>query len=105
VDRAISDLRRVQAGWFDHRDQHHIDKAVSELFKFEDKVRRGHWDGDHLDRAIDNMKNLTDDSRLRPRDRDQIYGDIMALRDFRASRGRYNGGPYYDGYRDDYYRR
>src|SRR6516162_6367330 len=105
TDRAISDLRRVRAGWFDGRDQHHIDKAVSELFKFEAKYYRGHWDGDHLDRAIDNMKTLTESGRLRPRDRDLIYGDIMALRDFRASRGRYDRGGYYEGYRDDYYRR
>jgi hypothetical protein len=106
LNRAISDLRRVRTGWFDGRDQHHIDKAVSELYKFEDKYRRGHWDGDHLDRAIDNMKNLTDSGRLRPRDRDLIYGDIMSLRDFRASRGRYDRGRYNDGYRDDsYYRR
>jgi hypothetical protein len=105
LDRAISDLRRVRAGWFDGHDQHHIDKAVSELYKFEDKYRRGHWDGDHLDRAIDNMKSLTESGRLRPRDRDQIYGDIMALRDFRTSRGRYDRGGYNEGYRDDYYRR
>ena len=106
VDRSISDLRRVRTGWFDGRDQHHIDKAVSELYKFEDKYRRGHWDGDHLDRAIDNMKHVTENGRIRPRDRDLIYGDIMALRDFRAARGRYDRGGYYDGYRDDsYYRR
>ncbi len=105
IDAAVSDLRRVRTGWFDGHDQHHIDKAVSELYKFEDKYRRGKWDGDHLDRAIDNMKALTDSGRLRPRDRDLIYRDIMSLRDFRASRGRYDRDRYYDGYRDDYYRR
>lgn len=106
VDRAVSDLRRVRTGWFDGRDQHHIDKAVSELYKFEDKYRRGKWDGDHLDRAIDNMKSLTENGRIRPRDRDMLYSDIMALRDFRSARGRYDRGRYNDGYRDDsYYRR
>ena len=101
LERAISDLRRTRTGWFDHHDQHHVDRAISELYKFEDKFRRGHWDGDHLDHAIDSMKHLTNSSRLPPRERDVLYNDTMALRDFRASRGRYgDGGGYYeDGYR------
>jgi len=99
VDRAISDLRRTRTAWFDHRDQQRIDKAISELYKFEDKLRRGRWDGDHLDRAIDNMKHLTESGRIPPRERDIIYNDTRALRDFRASRGRYDRRDYEDGYR------
>jgi hypothetical protein len=102
LDRAISDLRRTRTGWFDHHDQHHVDKAISELYKFEDQYRRGRWDGDHLDRAIDNMKHLTNSNRLPPRERDMIYNDTMALRDFRASRGRDGDRGRYD---EDGYRR
>ncbi len=101
VERAVSDLRRTRTAWFDHHDQHHLDKAVSELYKFENELRRGHWDGDHLDRAIDNMKHVANADRVPPRDRDIIYGDIMALRDFRASRG----GDRDRRYQEDGYRR
>ena len=88
LDRSVSDLQRTRTNWFDHGDQRHIDKALSELYKFENQLRRGHWDGDHLDRAIDNMKHVAESPRIPPRERDTLFNDTMALRDFRASRGR-----------------
>ena len=108
VQRAISDLERARGGWF-NSERGHIDRAISELSAFQDKwYGRGRFDTGHLDRAIDNMKKVTNSNRVNPRYRDMSYIDINALRSFRESGGRYgNGYPggygggrrYDDGYR------
>jgi hypothetical protein len=104
VDRAISDLERMRGGWF-NSDHKHLDKAISELTKFQDKLyRQGRFDTGHLDKAISNMERAANHSG-RPfgnGQRDTIFRDIDNLRAFRASGG-YNGhGPYGRGGYDSY---
>ena len=98
VDRAITDLQRVRVGWFDHHNEKHVNKALHELSEFQDKLyRRNHWDGGDLDAGIEAMQHTVDSGRLGGRDREMLYNDLAALRDFRATRGRPLG---YGGYPD-----
>ena len=103
VERSMADLENLRGVWLDHGDRKHVDKALHELSEVRNNFYRGKFAKGDLNEAIEHMARLANSGRLRGRDRDVIYGDVMALRDFRASSGRY-GGRYGDEYRDPYYR-
>ena len=59
--------------------------------------QRRQWDNGRLDHAIDALNHLANAQQLDPRSRRLMADDANLLRQFRASRGNYNNGPY--GYR------
>src|SRR5689334_22787922 len=97
VNRAISDLERMRGGWF-NSDRKNIDKAISELTKFQDKMyRQGRFDTGHLDKAISHMQKVANNSHrlFGGGQRNTIFRDLDELRAFRSSGGAYgynNGG-------------
>jgi hypothetical protein len=85
VERAMSDLSRAaSAGYADRHERGHIDHALRELSKFQDKWRRGKFDRHALDEATENMEHLARADALHPRARDIIARDLYELRDFRG---------------------
>ncbi len=100
VNRTLDDLSRARSYLYtDHHERKHFDKAQSELLKFQDRWARGHFDNGRLDEAIENVQHLVNADRVSPRDREILRQDLFALREFRSTRGRFDGG------RDPYYRR
>ncbi|MDX2150345.1 MAG: hypothetical protein SFV54_06410 [Bryobacteraceae bacterium] len=95
VDRVLSRLERSQsyyrAGDSERKD---FEQARRDLVRFRENWYRGRFDKDRLDGAIDHLKDLAESSRIHPRERQMFMNDVYALRDFRASGGRYNGGGY-----------
>lgn len=92
VDRTLQDLRRATwNGRLDGHERGHVNRAVKELERFQDRWRDGRFDTGRLDKAIDSLRHLANADRLHPRDRAILAHDLGALRDFRESRG--YGGP------------
>jgi len=99
VGRVMRDLEiaaRTSGRHVDSHERNHFNRAMSELRTFEDRWQRGQWDNGRLDRAIEDLSHLADSRQLNPRDRRMLADDANLLRDFRNSRGNYNGnrGPY-----------
>ncbi len=96
VRRALSDLDRLRSiRYADGHERKHIENARRDLVRFEENWARGKFDKDRLDGAIDHLNHLANSGQVHPREREVIYQNVRALRDFRASRG--IGG--YRGYR------
>ena len=62
-----------------HNVQHH-------LSEFDRELRRGHFDKDKLDAAIDDLKNVVKNNTLESRDRDALAADLSDLRTLRDMR-------------------
>ncbi len=91
IGQTMADLSRASA--YNRREWKHFDHAQRELGKFQEKWARGHFDSHALDETIDELKHLAYSGRLNPRDREILGRDIEPLREFRASRGYYDGYP------------
>jgi hypothetical protein len=92
IDRVLRDLDRARSDREAERREHdRFDQARRNLLRFEDNWSRGRFDKDRLDGAIDDLHHLSNSNHLRGRDRDMLARDMQALRDFRASGGRYEG--------------
>jgi hypothetical protein len=78
-------------------DRDHARDGIERLRRFDDRLRTGRWDGGAIDKAIEDVKHLSEADRLNPRDRAMLRDDLYALRDFRANRGNAS----YGGYRND----
>jgi hypothetical protein len=92
IDRVLRDLDRARSDREAERHEHNrFDQARRNLLRFEDNWSRGRFDKDRLDGAIDDLHHLSASDHLRRRDRDILARDMQALRDFRASAGRYEG--------------
>ena len=59
--------------------QHH-------LSEFDKELRKGHFDKDKLDTAIDDLKNVVQNNTLESRDRDSLAADLSDLRTLRDVR-------------------
>jgi len=97
VDRTLADLRDAQrrSSWFNRGDRKHLDKAIDNLSKFQsDYYNKRKFNNGKLDKAVSEM------SHLRGRNR-RLEDDMYALRDLRASGGRYDQYGYgrYGAYR------
>jgi hypothetical protein len=97
VDRTLSDLRDAQrrSSWFNRGDRKHLDKAIDNLSRFQsDYYNKRKFNNGKLDKALSEM------SHLRGRNR-RLEDDVYALRDLRASGGRYDQHGYgrYGAYR------
>jgi hypothetical protein len=96
VRRALFDLDRLRSiRYADGHERKHIDNARRDLLRFEESWSRGKFDRDRLDGAIGNLDHLANSGQVHPREREVLYQDVRALREFRAYRG--NVG--YRGYR------
>lgn len=91
VDRAMEDLQRLS--WNGRVDSKHFETAMSNLARFEDRLREGVFDNSRLDRAIGNMQRVANSNRISFRDRRVLEEDLAGLRNFRATRG-YVAPPY-----------
>ena len=56
------------------------------LSEFDRELRRGHFDKDKLDSAIDDLKNVVKNNTLESRDRDRLAADLSDLRTLRDVR-------------------
>jgi hypothetical protein len=96
IDRVMADLNRAaDRARLDDHERNHFNEVAGNLREFEDRWARGKFDTGKLDRAIDGLKHLAEADRVRGRDRDMLARDIDDLRQFRASRGRYDQNPNY----------
>ena len=97
VGRVLADLNRAAAGaYLDGHERKHLDEAAGNLQEFQARWARGKFDSGKLDRAIRNLEHLVEADRVRGRDRDMLARDVQDLRQFRATRGRYNQNPGYN---------
>jgi hypothetical protein len=96
IDRVMTDLNRAAEGArLDGHERRHFDEVAGNLQDFESRWARGKFDTGKLDKAIHNLEHLAEADRVRGRDRDMLARDLEALRQFRASRGRYDQNPSY----------
>jgi hypothetical protein len=102
VDRVLSDIDRSSYDrYVDRHERKEFESARHDLIRFQDNWRRGKFDTDRLDGAIDHIHHIVDSGRVEPRMAGLLARDMEALRDFRASGGRYR---YHDreySYRDN----
>jgi hypothetical protein len=94
VNRAIRDLEFMASrSYADHHEHNHFRRAIRELYRFEDRWRRGRFDKGRLDEAIENINHLAHADQIHPRDRARLRGHLYDLRRFRSERGRYGYWP------------
>ena len=101
IDRVMTDLNRAaERARLDGHERKHFDEVAGNLQEFEARWARGKFDTGKLDKAIHNLEHLAEADRVRGRDRDMLAEDLEDLRQFRASRGRYDPNPnYYPNWR------
>jgi hypothetical protein len=75
----------------DHHERGHFDQAQRDLRIFQEHWRRGRFDKDRLDGAIENIRDLADSRQLSPRERELLRWDVRDLRELRANRGNARG--------------
>ena len=94
VGRVLSDLNRAAArAYVDGHERRHFDEAAGALQDFQARLARGRFDTGKLDKAIDHLRHLAEADRVHGRDRDMLARDVQDLRQFRATRGRYDRYP------------
>ena len=101
IDRVMTDLNRAaERARLDGHERKHFDEVAGNLQEFEARWARGKFDTGKLDKAIHNLEHLAEADRVHGRDRDMLAEDLEDLRQFRASRGRYDPNPnYYPNWR------
>ena len=101
IDRVMTDLNRAaERARLDGHERKHFDEVAGNLQEFAARWARGKFDTGKLDKAIHNLEHLAEADRVRGRDRDMLARDVEDLREFRASRGRYDGNlNYYPNWR------
>ncbi len=66
------------------RERYH--NVQNHLSEFDRELRRGHFDKDKLDSAIDDLKNVVKNNTLESHDRDELARDLSDLRTLRDVR-------------------
>lgn len=101
IDRVMTDLNRAaQRAYLDGHERKHFDEVARNLQEFDERWARGRFDSGKLDKAIHNLEHLAEADRVHGRDREILSRDLEDLRNFRASRGRYDRNPsYYPNWR------
>jgi hypothetical protein len=90
AQRVIRDLDfAARSSYVDRHEREHFARAVSELQAFQSRWQQRRVETGHLDRAIDNMKDLAEARQVDRRARRVIDQDIEVLRDLRARVRRY----------------
>jgi hypothetical protein len=87
VDQTESDLRTA-AEFERHKGKEvtRYENAERHLSDFDREYRKGHFDKDKLDTAIDDLKNVVEHNTLDPQARDTLMDDLQDLRMMRADR-------------------
>ncbi len=76
---AVRDLEEIYSrARVDRHESDHFRRAIDALHEFDERARRGRFDGRLLDRALDNMSHLANARQLHPRARDVVR---MRMRD------------------------
>ena len=80
-------LRDVQNVWsrsrVDGHERDHFRKAIDSLQRFQNDAARGRFDRGQLDRAIDNLGDLTQADQIHPQGRQLIRQRLYELRSLR----------------------
>jgi hypothetical protein len=96
IDRVMLDLNRAfDRARLDGRERKHFEDAARNLQEFQSRWSRGKFDTGRLDRAISSIERLSQADRVRGPERMMLARDLNELRQFRASRNRYNYDPRY----------
>lgn len=74
-----------------------IERARKDVYDFQRRWNEGRFDRHELDEAIASVQRVVDSNSIDQRDRYVLLRDLARMREFRASRGRYDGG-WYDPY-------
>ena len=87
VDRVQADLERAadftRSNGKESERYHNVQHHLSE---FERELKRGRFDKDKLDAAIDDLKNVVKNNTLESKDRDALAADLSDLRTLRDIR-------------------
>jgi len=87
VDYDIRSMMRAAYPRVDNEKRRLFNDTLYDLERFRVNARRGRFDTDRLDGAIDNMKRLVGSNQIPGRMKDVLVRDIQLLREFRATRG------------------
>ena len=71
-----------------------IKRARKDVYDFQRRWKEGRFDRHELDEAIGSVQRVVDSSSIDQRDRYALLNDLARMREFRASRGRYDRGWY-----------
>jgi hypothetical protein len=88
VNRTVTDLRRsADIPRKDNDQRKRVENADRRLSDFDRHLRKGKFDKDKLDGAIEDVKHVIDHNTLSPEDRDALSADLRDLRELRSRRG------------------
>ncbi len=86
VMAAARDLREIYSrARVDGHEADHFRKAINALEEFDERARRGRFEGKLLDRALDTMSHLADARQLHPKAREVVR---MRMRDLERMESR-----------------
>src|SRR5690348_5783689 len=94
MDRARDLVSRVQADLQraadftrnNEKERERYHNVQNHLSEFDRELRRGKWEKDKLDQAIDDLKNVVKNNTLESHDRDALASDLSDLRTMRDTR-------------------
>lgn len=87
VTRVQDDLQRAAAFTRNkEKERERYQNVQHHLSEFDRELRKGHFDKDKLDTAIDDLKNVVQNNVLESRDRDSLAADLSDLRTLRDVR-------------------
>ena len=74
-----------------------IERTRKDVYDFQRRLNQGRFDKHELDEAIGSVQRVVDSGSIDQRDRYVLMNDLSRMREFRASRGGYDGryDPYY----------
>ncbi len=87
VARVQSDLQRAaEFTRNNEKERERYHNVQNHLSEFDRELRRGKWEKDKLDQAIDDLKNVVKNNTLESHDRDALAADLSELRTMRDTR-------------------
>jgi len=87
VDRVQGDLQRAADFTRNNpKEQERYHNVQHHLSEFDRELRRGKFDKEKLDAAIDDLKNVVKNNTLESQDRDALATDLSDLRTLRDTR-------------------
>jgi hypothetical protein len=87
--RVREDLERIQSEKSRFNpEQYDLARTKRELNELQSKLESRGYDQPELDRVINGLERIVNDSNLSSRDRDMLNDDLHRMREFREHRGR-----------------
>jgi hypothetical protein len=88
-ERVREDLERIQSEKSRFNpEQYDLARTKRELNELQSKLESRGYDQPELDRVINGLERIVNDSNLSSRDRDMLNDDLRRMRQFREHRGR-----------------